>query len=129
MNSYYEFLMYELKDIEEEFDIPSHIAHEVALLFSLPKSPIPETFYRLYISPLSIDYSIMYNALSYFSGAGFVNIDCDCISGNKSLCDINGIEESAFYEKGAQDALDGTTQYRGILDSVSKLRGIIFNDC
>lgn len=129
MESYYNFLMYELKDIEEELQDPSLIAHEVCLLFSLQGNSIPETFYRLYISNLSTDYVLLYNALSYFTGCGWLTVECDCSSEDKSLCDIHGIPESAFYDKGVQDAQNNTEQFRGIGNSISKMRGIIFNDC
>ncbi len=44
MEEYYNFLMFELKDIEEEFDIPSQIAHEICLLLSIEKNfmPLPD---------------------------------------------------------------------------------------
>jgi len=129
MEDYYNFLMYELKDIEEEFDNPSNIAHEISLIFSLENNYIPETFYRLYIANLDTDYVMIYNAASYFSGTGFLNIQCDCSGENKNLCDIHGISESAFFDKGVQDKINNTPQYTAIRDSIAKMRGIIFNDC
>lgn len=129
MEDYYNFLMYELKDIEEEFDNPSTIAHEISLLFSLQNSSIPETFYRLYIGELSTDYSIIYNAIAYFSGCNFLNIECDCSNENKTLCDLYSISESAFFDKGREDMGHSTDQYTSIDNSIQKMRNIIFNDC
>lgn len=130
MEDYYNFLMHELKDIEEEgFEEASSIAHEICILFSLDTSPLPETFYRLYIANLSTDYSVIYNAASYFSGAGLLDIQCDCLEENKYLCDIHSINESAFYEKAVQDRKDNSPQYTGTKNSILKMRDIIQNDC
>jgi hypothetical protein len=70
------------KLITEEFDNPSQIAHEICLLLSVDGLPIPETFFKLYTANLDIEPSILYNAVAYFSGAGFLNIACDCYRTN-----------------------------------------------
>jgi len=130
MEDYYNFLMYELKDIEEEgFENASSIAHEVCILFSLDKQPMPETFYRLYLANLNTDYSVFYNATAYFAGAGLLQIQCDCSDDAKYLCDLNSIDQSAFYDKAIQDRKDNSSVYVGTVNSVEKMREIIQNDC
>jgi hypothetical protein len=129
MEEYYNFLMFELKDIEEEFDIPSQIAHEICLLFSSGNSSIPESFFRLYLSKLDTDYSILYNATAYFSGAKFLKIECDCQQSDKILCDLYSVSESAFYEIGAKDFVNTTSKWQKISQSIQMIRTSIFNDC
>ena len=129
MEEYYNFLMFELKDIEEEFDIPSQIAHEICLLLSVEKNFVPESFFRLYVSNLETDYSVLYNAVAYFSGADFLEIECDCAESDKILCDLNSVSESAFYEIGAEDFANTTYKWEKINKSIQMIRTSIFNDC
>lgn len=129
MKEYYNFLMFELKDIEEEFDIPSQIAHEICLLLSLENNFIPESFFRLYLSKLDTDYSVLYNAAAYFSGAKFLKIECDCPESDKMLCDLHSVSESAFYEIGADDFANTTSKWQKINQSIQMIRTSIFNDC
>jgi len=129
MKEYYNFLMFELKDIEEEFDIPSQIAHEICLLLSLENNLIPESFFRLYLSKLNTDYSVLYNAAAYFSGAKFLKIECDCPESDKMLCDLHSVSESAFYEIGADDFANTTSKWQKISQTIQTIRTSIFNDC
>lgn len=129
MEEYYNFLMFELKEIEEEFDIPSQIAHEICLLLSLENNSIPESFFRLYVSNLDTEYSILYNAAAYFTGARFLKIECDCSESDKMICDLHSVSESAFYDIGVDDFKNKTTKWQKINQSIRMIRTSIFNDC
>ena len=102
MNDYYSFLAMELGSASEDFPDPSECAHEICKVLSLSEGSIPETSYRLYTSNVSIDYTTMYNASALFSGARFLNIECDCLGSRAEECEYNydNIVLSPFFQFG-----------------------------
>jgi len=126
MLDFYEFLMDELGSVTEEFETDSECAHEICTLLSVDGNNIPETFFRLYTANLSINQLTMLNAVSYFCGMGLMSVDCDCESHNKSICEINIIEDSPFYEKGEQDKFDNSSTWIQVNNSINSLREDIF---
>jgi len=128
MENYYSFLMEELKEITEEFDSPSQIAHEVCLLLSVDGLPIPETFFKLYTANLAIEPSILYNAAAYFSGAGFLNIACDCNDSDKSLCEYSDIHQNPFFTKGMEENFSQQECWQHIDIAVNNIREHIICD-
>jgi len=122
VNEFYEFLMHDLNLVSEEFETDSECAHEICKLLSVDDFPIPETFFRMYTASVDIDYVAFYNAASFFSGAGLLSIDCDCPESDKYLCDIAGILDSAFFEKGRSEKTLETDVYSSICDHIDDLR-------
>jgi hypothetical protein len=92
--------MFELSSVTEEFETEEQCAHEVCKLLSVDGHSIPETFYRLYAAPLNINQLTLMNAVSYFTGAGFLKINCDCSPEMKTYCEIPDIEVNPHYEAG-----------------------------
>lgn len=121
MNDLYEFLMFELSSITEEFDSDEQCAHEVCVLLSVDGHSVPETFYRLYTAPLDINKMTLVNAISYFAGAGFFSIDCDCDPSDKICCEINDITVNPHYEAGKNAMMNGSDNWLEIKSSISTL--------
>lgn len=107
MNDYYSFLAMELGDACEDFSTPSECAHEICKVLSLSEGGIPETSYRFYTSNITIEYGTMYNAAALFSGAEFLQIDCDCLGSKAAECEYNydNIVLSPFFQFG-KDMID-----------------------
>lgn len=107
MNDYYSFLAMELGSASEDFPDPSECAHEICKILSLSEGSIPETSYRLYTSNVPIPYVTMYNAAALFSGAEFLQIDCDCLGSDAEQCEFNddNIVLSPYFRFG-QDMID-----------------------
>jgi len=107
MNDYYSFLAMELGSACEDFSTPSECAHEICKVLSLSDGSIPETSYRLYTSNITIDYGTMYNAAALFSGAEFLQIDCDCLGSDAEECEYSeeNIVLSPFFNFG-KDMID-----------------------
>jgi hypothetical protein len=114
--------MTELPNITEEFDNDSQRVHEICILLSVDHNGIPETFYRLYVSPIGVDQTLMTNAMSYFAGAGFLSIECDCDPSDKIVCDINDIPENQFFELGESDRESNSDRYLGLKEDIESLR-------
>ena len=121
-NDFYDFLMTELPNITEEFENDSQRVHEICILLSVDQDSIPETFYRLYVSPIGVDQNLMTNAMSYFAGAGFLHIECDCHPSDKIVCDINDIPENQFFELGQSDRESNSDRYLGLKEDIESLR-------
>ncbi len=127
VESLYQFLMDELHTVTEEFDNPSHAAHEVCVLLSVDEGTLPETFYRFYTARVNIDPIILINAVSYFSGAGLIKVDCDCSDEDKSLCEIHSIANTDFYHAGFKDVMEKSDRIEKIIEHIEELRGYILN--
>lgn len=122
MDDIYNFLMFDLNNISDEFDDANQAAHEVCLLLSVDTTGLPETFYRLYTSSLSIDTEIIRNATAFFVGAGFLNIHCDCEGFDKAYCDILTVENNEFYDIGSRDLNYQNKKWTSISNSLQNLR-------
>lgn len=120
---YYNFLALDLASINEAgFVDPSQIAYEVCLLFSINKDVMPESFFRLYTTPVDIDYNILINSVSYFSGAGFLNIECDCSEASRHVCDINNIHQNEFFLMGSAEKQTNSIQWISMRDGIDRYR-------
>lgn len=122
MDDIYNFLMFDLYQITEEFDSPHQAAHEACILFSVDSQGLPETFYNLYISKIDIAPEIMKNATAFFTGAGFLNVHCDCEASDKPYCDIAGISSNEFYDLGTRDLNAQTPRWKSMLAQITQLR-------
>lgn len=127
MESLYQFLMDELYTVTEEFENTSHAAHEVCVLLAVDGEPIPETFYRLYTANLAIDPIIVMNAVCYFSGAGIIQVDCDCADNDKAICDIHSIKNTDFFHAGFKDGVEHPERIALIMEHIEQLRGYLLN--
>jgi hypothetical protein len=122
MSAFYEFLMNDLFTIKEIFDNEDDIAEEMCVLFSVDGFPIPEIFWRLYISKVDIEFSNLMNISSYFSGAGLLNITCDCSEENSYLCEISSISNNLLYERGKLDKDTMSDNYVKLVSKIQSLR-------
>lgn len=127
MDELYYFLMDELKDITLDIEDPSMAAHNICILLSVDGFPVPETFFRLYIAPVNVDYEILMNALAYFTGAGILEVTCDCDSSSKLLCDVHSITNTDFYHCGMKDACEGSDKVAAIYQHIGTLREELMN--
>ena len=132
-DDYFSFLAMELGSACEDFPNPSECAHEICKVLSLSEGEIPETNYRLYTSNVPIEYGTMYNAAALFSGAEFLQIDCDCTGPDAGDCEYNdkNIILSPFYQFG-QDMYDANgageigEMWFNIAKQISSLKEEIF---
>lgn len=127
VESLYHFLMDELHTVTEEFENPSHAAHEVCVLLCVDGQQVPEIFYRLYSANLKVDEMVLINAVSYFAGAGLLTIDCECSDDSKPLCDIHNIKNTDFYHAGFKDGVEHPERIQLILEHIEQLRGYLLN--
>jgi len=121
LNDYFKFLMFELPSITEEFDTDSERVHEICVLLAVDGKDIPETFYRLYVTPIGVDQTLMNNAMSYFTGAGFLNIKCDCEIDSQNYCELALTDDNIFYDMGQQDRENMSENYVRIYKEIKTL--------
>jgi len=101
VSNYSTYLMLEMsKDINEVWENNSDRAHEFCLLLSLTGQPVPETFFKMYLANVDCNQETLYNAVAFFTGLGFLKIECDCENHDKLLCDLNYTEDSSFFKIG-----------------------------
>lgn len=122
VNAFYEFLMQDLYTIREVFDNDNDIAEELCTLFSVDGSPIPEIFWRLYIAKVDVNFDTLMNITSYFSGAGLLEISCDCSEENAYLCDISSIQNNPMFESGKIHKDDMHDNFIKITSNIQSLR-------
>jgi hypothetical protein len=127
MESLYHFLMDELDLVNEEFDNPSQAAHEVCVLLSVDGHSVPETFYRLYTANINIEEFCLINAVAYFTGAGILDVQCDCSDTDKPLCDIANIKNTDFYHAGFKDAVEESKTINSTLQYINELKGYLLD--
>lgn len=121
------FLAEDLSSIFEMIDDPSHCAHEICVCLSVDGANMPETTYKMYTEGLFEDGRTLNNALAYFSGAGFMNVICDCEYYNKSLCSFFNIGGHPLFQKGLDDCLNETDDYLKTAIGIRGLRATLFN--
>ena len=121
LNEFYEFLMFELSSITEEFDNDEQCAHEICTLLSVDGHPVPETFYRLYMAPININNLTMTNAIGYFTGAGLLKIDCDCEPSDKIYCEISDIPNNPYYVAGMNAMMNHSENWVNTKARISSL--------
>jgi hypothetical protein len=122
MNAFYEFLMEDLFSIKEVFDNDNDIAEEICVLFSVDGSSIPEIFWRLYIAKVDVEFSTLMNISSYFSGAGLLDISCNCNEEGSYLCEIPAIPNNPLYESGKLDKEAMSDNYVKLVSKIQSLR-------
>jgi len=132
-DDYYSFIAMELGCVTEDFEEESDCAHEVCKVLSIAEGKTPETNYRLYISNVAINYATMYNATALFSGAKFLQIECDCAGSKAEECEFNSenIQISPFFQLGermfsSQGQGDEGQAWSNLQKEISFLRQEVF---
>lgn len=100
MLAYFDFLMFELKDVLVDLDNADEQAEAIIVTIAAVDKTVPETFYRLYVDHLDIDKKVLENVLSYYSGIGEIEIVCDCDAEYKSVCEFNNLDRNPWYGHG-----------------------------
>lgn len=114
-NEIFDFLMFDLGEVADAFEDDSKRAEEIMIILSAVSGNIPETFYRLYTTPLlvgpkAIDEDVMKRALNYYSGIGEVSVFCDCEPGDQYLCDIHDMSHNEYFEFG-EESIGSTKEW------------------
>lgn len=124
---YYNFLMFELESINDfGFEDPNQIAFEVCLLLAINKDSLPESFLKLYTSVLTIDNELIKNALAYFCGSGFLQVECDCHSQSEEYCLATEIPEQDMFFWGNAELQLQSDQWKQMESSISRYRQTVF---
>lgn len=110
--------LHELNVLEDDHE---KITTGLATIAAVYKGIIAETVLMCLLSQLDTVDSTKVAAISYFRGAGLLNVQCDCH--NDDLCDINNSESAFWMRKGANDCEILAPQYSSTkiwIESLSK---------
>lgn len=126
---FYMFLAEELDSVFDEIENKSRCAHEICVCLSIRGTNMPETIYRMYTDHIFRDNkSILNSALAYFTGAGFMNVICDCESFDRGDCTIFNLGLSPYFQMGLDDCLNQTEMYKAVQEDIQSFHNMIFSN-